>query len=142
VYDKCYANYDSIAACSTEPESWKAAIARLLRERSAWLGSLSPEVPFLQMFHHIPGVCFFAKDRDGRAMFASRGILERYQMSDERQSVSAHASPSPPMLKQLVLAFCASRLYRAWMIIHRAPHARMPFTTLHGSTPVRRKSRP
>lgn len=35
----------------------------------------------------MPGVHFFAKDQDGVLMFASRGLLKRYQMSDEREFV-------------------------------------------------------
>lgn len=62
----------------------RQATERLVAERSAWLAALEPEAPFVGMFDHLPGVCFFAKDRNGRTMFASRGILERYGMSDER----------------------------------------------------------
>lgn len=46
---------------------------------------LEPIKLFHRLFDHIPGVFFFAKDRDGRTMFVSRGILERYKMSDESE---------------------------------------------------------
>lgn len=59
------------------------AIAALRQQRSAWLASLASEAPFLVMFDHLPGVCFFVKDRAGRTMFASRAILERYHMKKE-----------------------------------------------------------
>lgn len=58
-------------------------LVALKRQRSAWLASLASEAPFLAMFDHVPGICFFAKDRAGRTMFASRAVLERYHMSDE-----------------------------------------------------------
>lgn len=44
---------------------------------------LEPIKLFHRLFDHIPGVFFFAKDCHGRTMFVSRGILERYKMSDE-----------------------------------------------------------
>lgn len=58
-------------------------IAALKAQRSAWLATLASDAPFLPMFDHIRGISFFAKDREGRTMFASRSILERYQMRDE-----------------------------------------------------------
>ena len=58
-------------------------VAALKAQRSAWLATLASDAPFLPMFDHIPGISFFAKDREGRTMFASRSILERYQMRDE-----------------------------------------------------------
>lgn len=64
------------------PRSRKA-LAALKARRSAWLATLASDAPFLPMFDQIPGISFFAKDREGRTMFASRSILERYQMRDE-----------------------------------------------------------
>lgn len=63
----------------------RSEIAGLLAQRSQWLASLAAEAPFLEMFDYIPGICFFAKDREGRTMFASRRILERYQMRSETE---------------------------------------------------------
>lgn len=42
---------------------------------------------FQRLFDHIPGVYFFAKDREGRLMFASRGLLQRYQMADDSEFI-------------------------------------------------------
>ena len=67
------------------PARQPAQISRLKRGRDRWMASLQPESMFQRLFDHLPGVNFFAKDRSGRTMFASRGILERYQMSDESQ---------------------------------------------------------
>jgi AraC-like DNA-binding protein len=57
-------------------------IAALAEQRRAWLATLAPDPQFHQLFDYLPGVSFFAKDRAGRTMFASRGILERYRMRD------------------------------------------------------------
>lgn len=67
--------------------SW-SEIAELRKHRSQWLASLASlasEAPFLELFDHIPGISFFAKDREGRTMFASHRILERYQMQAETE---------------------------------------------------------
>lgn len=58
-------------------------LAELKLARANWLRQLSPSSHFHTLFDHIPGVFFFAKDREGRTMFANRGILELYQMRDE-----------------------------------------------------------
>jgi AraC-like DNA-binding protein len=57
----------------------------LKRARSEWIVQLSPASHFHALFDHIPGVFFFAKDREGRTMLASRGILELYQMRSENE---------------------------------------------------------
>jgi AraC-like DNA-binding protein len=60
-------------------------LATLEKERRSWLASLGAASPFQPLFDHLPGVCFFAKDRQGRTMFASRGVLDRYRMSHEHE---------------------------------------------------------
>jgi AraC-like DNA-binding protein len=80
------------------PLRLRPEINRLKEQRSRWLASLAAEAPFLEMFNHIPGICFFAKDRSGRTMFASRGILERYQMRAETEMLGLtdfDINPSP-----------------------------------------------
>jgi AraC-like DNA-binding protein len=57
----------------------------LKKERAAWLAKLDACGHFHRIFDYIPGVNFFAKDHLGRTMFASSGILQRYQMSDENE---------------------------------------------------------
>lgn len=52
-----------------------------------WVATLDPVSHFHRLFDHIPGVHFFAKNRDGRLMFASRELLRRYRMSDETEFV-------------------------------------------------------
>lgn len=57
----------------------------LEKERADWLAKLDPGNHFHRIFDHIPGVNFFVKDSKGRTMFASSGILQRYQMHDESE---------------------------------------------------------
>lgn len=42
---------------------------------------------FHRLFDHIPGVYFFAKNREGRLMFASQGLMQRYQMVDDSEII-------------------------------------------------------
>ena len=65
-------------------ERSSAEIVRCLREREQWLDQLGPAQQFHRLFDHIPGLFFFAKDRAGRVMYASNGLLQRYKMDDER----------------------------------------------------------
>ncbi len=58
-------------------------LERWLSYRADWLSKLAPSGHFLQLFDSIPGVAFFAKDRDGRLLFASKWLLERYGMASE-----------------------------------------------------------
>lgn len=60
-----------------------AEIKEWLEARDLWFSQLDPSRQFQSLFDHIPGVYFFAKNEAGRLMFASRGLLARYQMSDE-----------------------------------------------------------
>lgn len=48
---------------------------------------LEPASMFHRLFDHIPGAHFFAKSRDGHLMFASRGLLQRYQMRDDSEFI-------------------------------------------------------
>jgi AraC-like DNA-binding protein len=58
---------------------------RWLRRRTAWTGQIQHADFFLKLFEQLPGVHFFAKDRDGVLMYASRGLMERYGMRDESE---------------------------------------------------------
>lgn len=40
---------------------------------------------FHRLFDLVPGVHFFAKNREGHLMFASKGLLQRYQMASENE---------------------------------------------------------
>lgn len=60
-----------------------AELRRWARVRERWVASLDPTGHFPRLFDHLPGLHFFAKDREGHLMFASRGLRERYAMRDE-----------------------------------------------------------
>ena len=64
-----------------------AEIARWRTERGAWMASLEPTLLFQRLFDHIPGVYFFAKNRAGRLMFASQGLMQRYRMPDDSEII-------------------------------------------------------
>ncbi len=57
------------------------------RPRAAWVDRLDPGAHFHRIFDCIPGVEFFAKNQMGRTMFVSSGILQRYQMRDEKEMI-------------------------------------------------------
>jgi AraC-like DNA-binding protein len=60
-----------------------AEVGRWETAREAWVASLDPAFHFPRLFDHLPGLHFFAKDRAGHLMFASRGLRERYSMERE-----------------------------------------------------------
>jgi AraC-like DNA-binding protein len=60
-------------------------IRRWQRRRDSWIASIAPSCHFHRIFDHLPGLHFFAKDREGHLMFASRGLRERYSMRDESE---------------------------------------------------------
>ena len=51
--------------------------------RAAFLEAIPPEKAFHQLFDHLPGVLFFAKDREGRLLAANRGLLDLYGYRNE-----------------------------------------------------------
>lgn len=51
------------------------------------MASLESTLLFQRLFDHIPGVYFFAKNKAGHLMFASQGLLQRYQMSDDSEFI-------------------------------------------------------
>ncbi len=64
-----------------------AEIARWRKMRDTWISSLEPTALFQRLFDHVPGVYFFAKNREGHLMFASQGLLQRYQMRDDSEFI-------------------------------------------------------
>jgi len=60
-----------------------AELHRWRQTRDRWMASLQPSALFQRLFEHVPGVHFFAKDKAGHIMFASRDLLHRYQMRDD-----------------------------------------------------------
>src|SRR5262245_31627347 len=74
---------NATSQATSSPLSDAARKAKLLREREAWLSMISPDSHFHRLFDLIDDVCFFAKNRHGKTMLASRGVLTRYGMRDE-----------------------------------------------------------
>lgn len=60
-----------------------AEIRRWQAQRRRWLEAVGPDAGLHRLFDHIPGVHFFAKNRDGHLMFASEGLRRRYAMQHE-----------------------------------------------------------
>ncbi|MBV6500172.1 MAG: HTH-type transcriptional activator RhaS [Prosthecobacter sp.] len=69
------------------PRRSAAEIMRWKKAREDWMASLAPTGLFHRLFDHIPGVYFFAKNRTGHLMFASQGLLQRYQMNDDSEFI-------------------------------------------------------
>lgn len=63
---------------TAEVRTWEAV-------RNTWMAEIEPTSHFHRLFDHIPGLHFFAKNREGHLMFASRGLRERYSMRDESE---------------------------------------------------------
>ncbi|MBP6783376.1 MAG: AraC family transcriptional regulator [Verrucomicrobiales bacterium] len=64
-----------------------AEVRRWERERDEWVAAIDPLSHFHRLFDHIPGLHFFAKNREGHLMFASQGLRARYSMRDETEII-------------------------------------------------------
>ena len=53
--------------------------------RQEFLERVQPDQAFQLLFNHLPGVLFFAKDRDGRLLAANRALLDLYGYKDENR---------------------------------------------------------
>lgn len=53
--------------------------------RNQFLGSIPAGRHFDQLFDHLPGILFFAKDREGRLFAANQGLLRLYGYRDEAE---------------------------------------------------------
>ena len=65
------------------PERSVAEIKGWQKKREQWVSGLDPSGLFHGMFDHLPGLHFFSKNKEGYLMFASRGLLDVYRMSDD-----------------------------------------------------------
>lgn len=76
----------------------QAEVRRWQSERDEWVKRLAPGSHFPQLFDHIPGLHFFAKNREGHLMYASRGLRARYSIRDEGEILGMtdfHLNPVP-----------------------------------------------
>ncbi|RFC44092.1 MAG: hypothetical protein DVB28_001201 [Verrucomicrobia bacterium] len=61
----------------------EADLERWRQYRAEWVAGMHAQSNFHLLFDHIPGVAFFAKDREGHLLFASKALLARYGMPDD-----------------------------------------------------------
>ena len=78
-------NTTSLRPRLAHPKRSPKELKQLELERRRWLVAMDHGPGFHRLFEQLPGVYFFAKDRNGRSMFASRGILDLYKMCDESE---------------------------------------------------------
>lgn len=71
-------------APKTSPQASPSA---RLQAREDWLRQIDSAFLFHRLFDLIPGFSFFAKNRSGEMMFASRNILDRYHFREESDIV-------------------------------------------------------
>jgi AraC-like DNA-binding protein len=71
--------------CRVSPSSENIPETR--PRRDSWLGEIAAESHFHKLFNLLPGVHFFAKNREGETMLSSQGILRLYGMRDESEIV-------------------------------------------------------
>jgi AraC-like DNA-binding protein len=50
-----------------------------------WLSKVHPNAHIHTLFDHLPGVCFYCKDAQGRFMLISRSFLQHHQLRHERE---------------------------------------------------------
>lgn len=65
--------------------SGKKTTVSLAAQRALWLSQLHPSAHFYTLFDHLPGVCFYCKDADGRFMFVGRNFLQHHQLRHEHE---------------------------------------------------------
>ena len=70
-----------------KPRATRDALPRVEQERDAWLGQVHPSAHFHTLFDHLPGVCFYCKDAQGRFMLVSRSFLQHHQMRHESELI-------------------------------------------------------
>ena len=57
---------------------------KLSAERATWLSKIHPNGHFHTLFDHLPGVCFYCKDKRGRFMMVSRSFLQHHRLQHEQ----------------------------------------------------------
>ena len=55
--------------------------------RESFLGAMGPDSQFYQLFDHIPGVAFFAKNREFNLMAANQHFVERFGFASEAEII-------------------------------------------------------
>jgi len=74
---------------------------RVLAARDAWLRETDPASCFHRLFDAIPGLQFFAKNRNGEMMFVSQGNRDKFRTTDETAMIGlTDFDLNPPRLAQ------------------------------------------
>jgi transcriptional regulator GlxA family with amidase domain len=74
---------------------------KILAERDAWLRQADPSCSFHRLFDVIPGLQFFAKNRQGKMMFVSQGNRDKFHTADEAAMIGlTDFDLNPPSLAQ------------------------------------------
>jgi AraC-like DNA-binding protein len=61
----------------------RSEVDEFQKERAAWFGAAAPDSLLHPLLAEVPGLTYWAKDRQGRFMVASRQILRRYGIQSE-----------------------------------------------------------
>jgi transcriptional regulator GlxA family with amidase domain len=81
------------------PPLTQARRQEALAERNAWLSEIDPAGSFHRMFDAIPGVQFFAKNRQGKIMLVNQGMRDKFHAVDESALIGlTDLDLSPPNL--------------------------------------------
>jgi len=83
------------------PQISTARRIKILAERDAWLRQADSACLFQRLFDAIPGLQFFAKNRQGKMMFVSQGNRDKFHTTDETAMIgSTDFDLNPPSLAQ------------------------------------------
>jgi transcriptional regulator GlxA family with amidase domain len=81
------------------PPLTQARRQEALAQRNAWLSDINPAGSFHRMFDAIPGVQFFAKNRQGKMMLVNLGMRDKFHAVDEAALIGlTDFDLSPPSL--------------------------------------------
>lgn len=59
----------------------------LASKQRQFLEQMGPDTPFYQLFQHLPGIAFFAKNLDYELVCANSAFLERLGCTSEEQII-------------------------------------------------------
>ncbi|BDS06606.1 transcriptional regulator [Oceaniferula spumae] len=66
-----------------KPYECPSSMKKTLQDQKQWLDSIASEASFEQLFDHIPGISFFAKNAQGVLMRGNKNYLARFNLSSE-----------------------------------------------------------
>ena len=78
---------DIVTSCSTMPSRRPTAAVELPDLQAAFFARMGGRQQFQGLFEHLPGVCFFVKDAEGRFMAANALCLKRMGFRSEAEVI-------------------------------------------------------